>query len=569
MCGIFGYTGEPNPEQLQRMGRSLSHRGPNAVHFWNDADASLGASRLSIVDTLLGKQPVSSSGGLVQAVMNGEIYNSRKLRQELEVKGHTFESSHSDTELIPHLYEERGKDFIRDLEGMFALAVWDRRRNELLLARDAVGMKPLYYSVHHGRIFFASEIKALFTCAEIPKEPDFISLHHYFSLKHVPSPSTAFLGISQLSPGEIAIFREGKLELRRWWKLDFREEPNVDENKLASRLRERLEASIAAHLQSDVEVGAFLSGGLDSSTVVAMMSREQKKPIKTFTLTYEDSLPGKSADREFARLVSKTFHTDHHELVLSAKNIPEEIHQIVDAFDEPFSGSLSTYFLAKAAAKEVKVILTGDGADELFGSYRAHREAAPRKDEVSWRMSLYLRTEAEKRQLYTPRMLEIVDKSSTENLIESVLSECSTTDPLNRMLHLDFRTLLPDQVLAFSDRLAMKHSLETRPPFLALSVVECAAAIPGALKIKDGRVKHILKEAVRDLLPQPLIDRPKEGFILPLNHWLSSSLKDFAHSIVAPNRLKKSGLIQKSQEQSAEKIWNLVLFQLWWEKYFG
>jgi len=567
MCGIFGFTGFPDDENLRRMGRALSHRGPDEAGQWHDAQVSLGIARLSLVDVASASQPFVAANGAVQVVFNGEIYNSADLRRQLEAKGHRFRTSHGDGEVIPHLYEAYGADGVLHLEGMFAFALWDARQQTLLLARDAVGIKPLFYTWNGKRLLFASEIKALLAHSEVAKQPDFESLHHYFSLKNVPSPRTAFRGIEQLEAGERLTFRRGEIEKRRWWRFNFSPELVSDEPAGAGELRRLLEASVASHVRSDVEVGAFLSGGLDSSTVVALMSRLSGRPVKTFSLVYDERMANKEADRISAREVAKRFGTELIELEISVASLPEEISRIVDAFDEPFSGSLSTYFLAKRASREVKAVLTGDGADELFGSYRAHRMAAAgqAEEEVTWRMKLYLRGEAEKQALYTPLMRDLVGLASTERLVRDKLAECAPTDALNRMLYLDFVTLLPDQVLAFSDRLAMAHSLEVRPPFLDPRLVEFASRIPGTMKIKHGRVKHLLKEAVSDLLPAELIDRPKEGFILPLQPWWGRGLSEYAAGVLSRSR---SGLFRAPGE-GIEPVWNLVMFELWWEKHFA
>lgn len=567
MCGIFGFTGIPESDNLRAMARALSHRGPDERGLWESGNVSLGATRLSLVDLASGSQPVTNARGDIHAVLNGEIYNALALRRELEAKGHVFRSRHSDSELVPHLYEAYGADFLTRLEGMFALAIWDDRRQELFLARDAVGIKPLYLSLTQGKLLFASEIKAILAHSVTVKEPNFPALHHYFSFKHIPRPFTAFRGIEPLGPGECAIFRRGQLTRQTWWRFQIREEVGWDETRAIPLLREHLRQSVTAQLQADVEVGAFLSGGLDSSAVVALAPR----PLKTFTLVYADALAGKDADRESARRVAKQFHCDHHEVEMTAARLIEEIASVTEAFDEPFSGSLSTYFLARAAAREVKAVVTGDGADELFGSYLSHRSAGPRTDEVAWRMGLYLRDESRKDSFYTPRMREAIAGANTAELVSRSLDGCTSRDPLNRMLYLDFTTLLPDQVLTFSDRLAMAHSLETRPPFLSQSILDLASRLPASLKIKHGRTKHLLKECVAGILPQDLIDRPKEGFILPLRAWMAASpeLRDFTSSVLMPERFGKSGLFDAVLSTETEENWNLVMFQLWWEKHFG
>jgi asparagine synthase (glutamine-hydrolysing) len=369
-------------------------------------------------------------------------------------------------------------------------------------------------------------------------------------------------------------------------------------------------------MRSDVPVGAYLSGGVDSSSVVALMSSLGARNVKTFTLVYGDNLPNKDSDRAFARQVSSMYETEHHEQMVRFEDVPENLDAILSAFDEPFSGVISTFFLTSLIAKHVKVALSGDGADELFGSYLSHRMAQPldivlknpalldqagptgplvgyegewpslrrliaRGDEAARRMGLFFADEVTKRSLYTPAMLEAIGNNSTEADLRMLYSECGSADPLNRALFVDFETLLPDQVLPFVDRLSMAHSVEVRPPFLDHRLIEYVATLPGRTKIKQGRVKSILKDAVADLLPPGLVDRPKEGFVMPINEWLLESLKGYVTDALSPARLTRHGMLDSQavaqlltryyggEAGLAGRIWNLVSFQMWWERYIG
>lgn len=618
MCGICGFTGPPSRSLLEKMTATMVHRGPDDVGVWDgDSHVSLGMRRLSIVDVASGSQPIANEDGTVWVVFNGEIYNHPELRAELEAHGHRFRSDHSDTEVLVHLYEEYGPEYLNKLNGMFAIALWDGRRRELHLARDRAGIKPLYWAAVGESHIFASEIKALLVHPSIHKQPNWRALHHYFSFKNVPAPMSAFDGIYQLRPGERAVIKDGVINLVRWWRLHFEDRRDLSETDAAAHIRELLSDSVRLRMRSDVPIGAYLSGGVDSSSVVALMACSGASAIKTFSLTFEEDFKGKAADRKFAAQVSKQYGTDHHEYVMSSTDLVESLEDVTYAFDEPFSGVTSTYFLSRLISKHVKVALSGDGADELFGSYLPHRLAQPlaayarlrhrldrltgseraalapyaddiaflhqvwqRGDESSRRMGQFLWDDSEKTKLYTPELRGLIGDCRTEDLIRTLYSEAGTADPLNRALFVDFETLLPDQVLAFVDRLSMAHSVEVRPPFLDYRIVEFVAKLPGGIKIKGGRVKHILKESVRGLIPDAILERPKEGFVLPINDWLVRDLWPYVTDLLSPHRLERQGLFSSTAvaallrehidgRQHGPRIWNLVMFQLWWDRYFS
>jgi asparagine synthase (glutamine-hydrolysing) len=607
MCGIAGFTGPHNRAVLELMTECLRHRGPDAVGYWEGAGVSLGMRRLAIIDVATGQQPVFNEDGTVAVVFNGEIYNYVELRDALQRAGHRFSTDHSDTEVLVHLYEDRGLDFLHDLNGMFAIALWDMRRRWLVLARDRLGIKPLYFARIPGGVAFGSEPKALLQHPAVSRAPDFTAIHHYLSLKNVPAPLSAFRDIGQLRSGELAVCSGGEIERRRWWRVEFDQCADMDERDAADQIRALLEDSVRLQMRSDVPFGAYLSGGVDSSSVVALLARLGASKIKTFTLVYDDNFPNKEEDQHFARVVAQRYETEHHEHRVTFTDLPEKIDHVVRSFDEPFSGVISTYFITESISRHVKVALSGDGADEMFGSYLAHRLAVPlaagrndpaalvpfehdvprlaalvaRGDEAARRAGLFLLDDAQKNELYSPRMRGAVDGIATEGLIRSALQGCRSNDPLNRALFLDLETLLPDQVLAFVDRLSMAHSVEVRPPLLDHRLVQFVADLPGSVKIKARRVKHILKEAVRDLLPAELLARPKEGFIMPVNEWLIGSLKDFVQATLTPERLARHGLLRASVVREmlethysgtanrGNQIWNLLMLQLWWERYVG
>jgi asparagine synthase (glutamine-hydrolysing) len=612
LCGICGFVGPGGHQRLAPMVRTLVHRGPDEDGLWEGEGVALGMRRLSIIDIATGQQPMFNEDGTVAVVFNGEIYNFVELRTEMIAAGHRFRTDHSDTEVIVHLYEQYGDAFLDRLNGMFAIALWDAPRRRLLLARDRAGIKPLYYAPLGDDLVFGSEPKALLAHPQISRDPDHEALHHYFSLKHIPAPFSAFKAMRQLRAGEYLVHEGGKIALRRWWRLQFREDGALGEEEAAVRIRALLEDAVRLQMRSDVPVGAYLSGGVDSSSVVALMSGLGARNVKTFTLVYEDALPNKDRDRAFARQVSAMYETEHHEQLVRYQDVPENLDAILNAFDEPFSGVISTFFLTSLISRHVKVALSGDGADELFASYLPHRLAQPlayaaahpegfeaaandaaltphererlralvgRGDEAAQRLALLLADEVQKRALYTPAMRDQIGAGSTESYMRLLYRDCASADPLNRCLFVDFETLLPDQVLPFVDRLSMAHSVEVRPPFLDHRLIEFVATLPGRMKIRRGRVKSILKDAVASLLPPGLVDRPKEGFVMPINDWLLQALRGFVTDALSARRLKRHDVLDPeavahllSRYYGGEaplggRIWNLLNFQLWWERY--
>lgn len=344
MCGICGFTGPRNEGVLQRMADVIVHRGPDDDGFYSDGNISLGMRRLSIIDVESGKQPIHNEDNSLHVVFNGEIYNYPELRHELKSRGHQFYTDHSDTEAIVHLYEDHGLDFPDYLNGMFAIALWDARAEKLMLIRDRMGVKPLYYTVVGGQLIFGSEIKAILTHPAYSREINSEAIYHYFTFKHVPAPLTAFKGIRALLPGQMLIWERGNYVLKTWWKIRFDEQAGRDEREVQARIVELLDDATRIRMRSDVPFGAYLSGGVDSSSVVALMSRYSDQPIKTFCLGYEDELKNKEADLFHARRVAQQYGTDHHEYIMSSSELLEDIDKVIRAFDQPFSGTISTFF---------------------------------------------------------------------------------------------------------------------------------------------------------------------------------------------------------------------------------
>jgi asparagine synthase (glutamine-hydrolysing) len=614
MCGIAGVFGKADPATVGAMLARLVHRGPDDEFLVSGTRFTLGARRLAIIDPEAGRQPISNERGTVWAVQNGELYNFPELRPGLEAKGHRFRT-HSDTEIIPHLYEDWGPGFVARLSGMFALAVWDDERGAGLLARDHTGKKPLYFLESGAALYFASEIKALLAVPGYSRDLDPVAIHHFLSYKHVPGPGTAFRGIRSLGPAQTLTWTPGQpLKIDTYWTLRWTADPlwnRMDEDEVATRLATALREGVRRRLLSDVPIGFYLSGGVDSSLTTALGATLSHAPIKTFTLTYDSAstTPGKEEDRRWARVVAERYGTEHHEERISAGSFAEELPRIIRQFDQPFSGAVSPYFLSRLIGRHVKVALSGDGADELFGSYLSHRlapaiaaylergapaldtpwwrgmsalvESIADREPSRWRARLLVFGEAEKRSLYTGAFAEALGPVSSEEHLRTYFDDGTAADPLNRLLEAEFRGIFPDQVLAFVDRLSMAHSLETRTAFLDREFVELAASLPGHFKIRDGEVKHILKRAAAPYLPDALIQRPKEGFVMPVNDWLMSGLADFTLEALAPERVAAAGVVRPEavtplvsrflagDTSLANRVLSLIALHVWWADYFA
>lgn len=572
---------------------SIVHRGPDDRYQVGGADFTLGVQRLSIVDVEHGRQPLSNERGTVWACQNGEIYNFPEIRPDLEKRGHRF-LTHADTELLPHVYEEYGPDLVTHIDGMFAVAVWDDIEKHGLLARDRMGKKPLYYWQHDDALYFASELKALLKAPGFERRLNLEAVHHYLSYKHVTHPMAIFEGVSMLPPAHRLTFRPGHAPvISRYWRLDFTEDPAtaaLSDDDIAERLVDLLRQSVRRRLMSDVPIGFFLSGGIDSSLLTALAAEEAGSRIKTFTLTYshDSTTPGKDADQRWARWVAERYGTEHHEEVVEFGHFPDTVRDILRSFDEPFAGTVSTFFLSRLIAKHVKVALSGDGADELFGSYRAHRMAQPKylegldgKEDWAWRCKLLALSDEEKTNLYAPDVARALSGTSTGEHLRRVFSRLTAQDPLNRILEAEFLGIFPDQVLTFVDRLSMAHSLEVRAPFLDTRVVEFVAGINGWRKIRDGETKRLLKRVAEQFLPHEMVHRPKEGFIMPVTDWILSDLEDYVRGTLSPSRLSRHGLFRPDMVHTlvdrlyrdgadhvhVNRVLVLLMFQEWHDLY--
>jgi asparagine synthase (glutamine-hydrolysing) len=625
MCGIcgklaIGPVARVDRREIAAMCAALHHRGPDDQGVHVEERIGLGAVRLSIIDVAGGHQPLSNEDGTVWAVQNGEIYNYRALRDELADRGHRF-ATHSDTEVLVHLYEEHGDAFVDRLRGMFALAIWDARAGRLLLARDRLGIKPLFYAEHDGALWFGSEIKALLA-AGLPRRLDPVALHDYLSYDFVPGPNTMFDGITKLQAGHRLVW-DGALRVERYWDLPPQPEAdgvegNVD--ALAAQLRTRLEDAVAAAMESDVPVGAFLSGGLDSSIVVALMARLTDRPVQTFAVGFQEKSYN---ELPWARRVAEHCGTLHHEEVIEPQ-VEDIIHSLVGAFDEPFgdSSAVAAWVVAQSAAGRTKVVLSGDGGDEVFGGYviyqadrlaEIYRRLPPvlgekaipslvrripvSDDKMSWDLKLRrfveharrdplgahgswrtIFTEDMKTRLYNPRFPAA--RHDTLDLPRAHFDSYPGSDMLNRFIAVDTRISLVDDMLTKVDRTSMAHSLEVRVPLLDHHLVAWMSRIPSRYKVHGPRMtlKYLLKRAAAGLLPDEVIHRPKAGFHVPVPAWIKHELAplvaqqlgrettlrqgvfdaDYVSELVAANQAEKANY--------SRNIWGLLMFSLWYER---
>jgi asparagine synthase (glutamine-hydrolysing) len=590
MCGIAGVFGRSDPGTVAAMSERLRHRGPDDDFLVSGDAFTLAGRRLSIVDVAGGRQPLANEAETVWAVQNGELYNFDRVRRALVADGHKLRTM-CDTEVLPHLFEDHGANLPLHIDGMFAVAVWDDANARGLLVRDRMGKKPLYYLSHGDGLYFASEIKALLEVPGFERQVDLEALHHFLSYKHVPHPLSMFAGIRQLPPASRLVFEAGRSPaIDRYWAPSFaaREEP--DEQDAVDELLDLLRAAVERRLMGDVPIAFFLSGGIDSSLSAALAADLSSAPVRAFTLTYASasSTEGKERDRQWARYVAERYAMDHTEATIEFTHFPDSIGPILRSFDEPFAGVISTYFLSEVIAKDVKVAVAGDGADELFGSYRSHRIAAGLEpqpcagEEWRWRASLFVLSEHEKRCLYAPDVAEALrDCDSAVHLRETAFAGLTGTDPLNRVLEAEFRTILPDQVLTFVDRLSMAHSLEVRSAYLDTAVVEFVAALPGSLKIRDRETKYLLKRAAERYFPPEMAFRPKEGFVMPVTDWLLTDLEEYVRDILSPTSVAAVGIFdpdavavlvdgfyrERGDYMYGNKLLELVVFHEWHRMY--
>jgi asparagine synthase (glutamine-hydrolysing) len=608
MCGIAGVVGiTPNPEVLVRMGQAIAHRGPNEASETVLDDAGFAFRRLSIIDIAGGQQPIWNEHHDVAILLNGEIYNHLQLRAGLEQRGHQFRT-HSDVESVLHLWEEKGADCLADLRGMFALAIWDTRTSSLFLARDRLGKKPLYYSEIVGGLVFGSEIKALLQHPSVQREPNVEALELFLSLHYVPSPVTAFVGIQRLPPGHWLSWRSGRLEVGRYWELAYGGDGPTSEAEIRDETLRLLRESVAIRLESEVPLGAFLSGGLDSSTVVALAAEASSTPLKTFSIGFASQDFDESS---YARLVSRQFGTEHHELRLDQAPA-ETIHDLARQFDQPFgdSSAIPTLQVAKITQPYVTVVLTGDGGDETFAGYDRYRLARlGRYFDLPRPILQGIYTVAGPFGHFLGRAERIL-RGRPNTLAEAYLvtlfqpvavgagtsagddpSFRRATEPMRRyfrrdrpcgldsMLAADVHHYLPDDLLVKVDMATMAHSLEARSPLLDHRLMEFTASVRASVKMRGGQPKRLLKLAMEGILPREILTRSKRGFGVPLAHWLRTDLAEVMRDSLlsersAARRHFQPGDLKRmvadtlaGDETHRFLIWDLITLELWQRTY--
>jgi asparagine synthase (glutamine-hydrolysing) len=627
MCGITGFVSHQSLANaratVERMTATLVHRGPDDQGTYVDRDTALGVRRLGVIDLDTGHQPMSNEDGTVWVVQNGEIYNFSALRDRLRRLGHVFRTR-SDTEVIVHAYEAYGEDCVSHLDGMFAFALWDTRQRTLLLARDRMGEKPLYYHAGPEMFVFGSEVRALLECPDVPRSLNLESLSRYLLFECVPAPHSILAGINKLPPAStLMVSPGGKPRLTRYWELRFAPDHSLDEREWVDRLRAQLEASVRSQLVSDVSLGAFVSGGVDSGTIVALATRARgSRPFQTFSVGFEEP---SYDERPFARNVAEHCGTEHHEILFSSSDALALMEKVGDLLDEPLvDGSfLPRYALAQAARGAVTVVLCGDGGDELFCGYptfladgparwlrrllpSAVQHAAgaaldrlppssrygsvefllkqfvrslPYPPEVGTQLLLGGLVPAEQARLLSPRVRQALGPFDPYGELTETIEQTSLRDPVERLIYHHCHCYLADQTLVASDRATMAVGLEVRAPLLDRSLVELACRIPSRFKLRGWTTKSVLKRAVADLLPAATITRRKQGLGVPIAAWLRGALRNVLEERLAPGRLARRGLFEPAtvtrlitehvsgRRNHRKVLWALLMFDAWCDRY--
>ncbi len=624
MCGIAGILKPGHAETIRAMTALITHRGPDDEGFYSDAHISMGQRRLSIIDLVTGRQPIANEAGNLQLFCNGEIYNSPALRRELEARGHRFKTA-TDVETVLHLYEEEGTSCVKRLRGMFAIAIWNRDDQSLFLARDQMGQKPLFYVDAPGAFAFASEVKCLLATGLVRPEADADAIWHYMSLRFVPDRYTFFKNVRKL-PAATWMLRtaDGRLQSEHYWELDFNRKLTCSEDEAVEQLDQLLAETVKLHMLSDVPVGSFLSGGIDSSVVTAMMAEATGATFPTFSIGVKEQ---RFNELPYARMVSQKYGLLGREKVVEADLVhlmPRMIHHM-DEPSDPFG--VGVFLVAREAAREVKVVLSGDGGDENFAGYDrfagqrlvdyyawlpaglrrqvfgrlinlvpesfGYKSAAAR---LKWlhamsfhdagrryaeSMSFLRFTDEHKQRLFTAAARGALADPDSIAKILCHFNSGRADEMIDRMLNTDLMTRMPDHLLTISDRMAMAHSLEARPPLIDHKVTEFAASLPGGYKLKGRSLKHILRRVAARHLPRELIDRPKQGFGFPIGIWLRTDLRAFTRNLLLrDSRFVANGtfdgayvrrLVDEHQDGKADhnfRLWILLNLEIWHRLYF-
>ena len=636
MCGITGCVWtDPawalDETSLRRMTDALAHRGPDDEGFFqsdfqvkapypDQLGVALGHRRLAIIDPQSNRQPVSNEDGTISVIFNGEIYNYADLRNRLEGAGHKFQTE-GDTETLVHLYEDEGPEFVRHLRGMFALAIWDSRKQRLILARDRLGQKPLVYRVEHDRLLFASELKSLLTAPGVPREIDPSAIDEYLTYQYVPHPNTIFKDIRKLPPAHYAVFENRQLTVKPYWSPDFNHEFNRPPGEYVSELRARLTEAVRMRMRSDVPLGAFLSGGVDSSIIVALMQEASETPVKTFSIGFPVE---EYNEAPFAKRVAEHLGTDHYEFQVEPDGA-DLLPKLVWHYDEPFadSSAIPTYIVSEKTRQHVTVALTGDGGDELFAGYlryqavrlaanldrlpksvrnmlsaklwqklpgggrarglvaRGKRLSAVISQDPLHRYGRWLAAfdEKERAELYTPEFLEQLPNSDPLEFLAAALYRAAKRDPVTQASLADLITYLPCDLNTKVDIASMAVGLECRQPFMDHEVVELAAGMPISMKYRRGKGKRILQQTFGHMLPKEVFSRAKMGFGVPLDYWFRQELKSMVHDILLDTKSLQRGYFRKAaierllaehtsgEINHAPRLWALLFLELWFRQW--
>ena len=622
MCGIAGIIGHSDLDAVKRMTAAMVHRGPDDENYYVDAGATLGFRRLAIIDVAGGRQPLSNEDGTIQVVFNGEIYNHRELREWLELRGHVLRSG-SDGEVLAHLYEDEGPGLVDHLNGIFAFALWDARTRQVLLARDHHGVKPLYFAERDGRIVFASELKAMVASGFVSRQLDAEAVAQYLTYHAVPPPLSMLRDVQALGPGRLAIGRPGALRVRRYWAPPVEAaDPIRSPEEACAMVRHAFERAVRSQLVAERPLGVFLSGGVDSSAIVALAAQQVPHRLKTFSVGFVGPDEEVMTEWPWARLVSEQYDTDHHEFVLTEDMFREAMPHTLSAMDQPTSDGINSYWVSYAAAQHVTVALSGTGGDELVLGYGRDAQllegndlARPLQhlpsgyvralttllqkvpDDLLWAPLTKLRQAASSLALLdstyaSPRGIGIFDtdrrnailaeplrdqaarfRRAAEFLASDVPASVSRTG--DWLARLEQRGYLSFVLLRDIDAMSMAHSLEVRVPFLDRNLTELAARIPWEMKLRDGVGKWVLKHALRDLLPDEILFRPKMGFGLPYQVWMRRSLAPIVRDVLAPDRLRRRGVFDveattalvdrfyRGDDNVWRQLWTLFVLEGW------
>ncbi len=631
MCGFCGILRlaaappDPGGDLLDRMTDTMAHRGPDDRGTWRDDHAALGHRRLAVIDlSRAGRQPMANEDGSIVIVYNGEVYNFRELkeRHDLLGRGHLFRSR-TDTEVLLHLFEEMGLAMVHELNGMFAMALWNARDGVLSLIRDRYGIKPLFYQRDQDHFRFASEIKALVADPRVPRKVSLQAMHDFLTFDYVPGPQTAFEGIQELPPGHwMSIRRDGETRLERYWDLPFETDEALREAQVVERARELMDQAVRRRLVADVPLGVLLSGGLDSSALVALMRPYVAGPIRTYSVGFEEPT---FDERPAARQVAERFGTLHREVVVTPQRVREMLPGYLRFIDEPYGdgSAIPTYWVSALAREDVVVVLSGEGGDEAFAGYETYAafkaarlfrhiprwlrqgvltplaaclpvshdklslefrlkrflggvDLPPVEAHVWWRVVL---TEARKLALYAPSVLEALVPGDPVRHLKEVFERSRAGDPLDRLLHADSAVFLPDDLMIKNDRMTMAHSLEARVPFTDPELTEYMSRVPAQIKLPGFRKKHVMRAALRGVLPRSVLNRKKVGLELPYSRWLATELKDLLLDYCGPARVGAAGFFRPEAVQGlvedhlafrqdhGRALWGLMNFMMWHEAY--